>query len=75
MIQNIDSDWDGTIGWVPCDYTHGDTIGSVRHGDVYEDVEDAWWCVAPNGYDGVRYVHTDGYLYVEPPEASKPFRR
>ena len=73
MTKDIDNNWDGTIGWVPCDYTHGDAIDSVRHGDVYVDFKDAQDCVTSNSYDGVRYVHADGYLYVEPPSASKTF--
>ena len=52
-------------GWVACDYTAGDRLEDVRHSDVCGTCEEA---AAVAGYEGVRYVGSDGYLYVEAPE-------
>jgi len=56
-----------TTGYVACNYTDGDTLGGVDHAEVRETAELAMADVGVT-YDGVRYVHTDGYLYVDRPE-------
>lgn len=57
-----------TTGWVACDYTTGDTLADVRHSAIYAEAEAAQVVAERHGYDGIRWVHTDGYLYVDPPE-------
>ena len=54
-------------GWIACDYTSGDDLehDRVRHGDVRETCEDAQADARAGGYDGVRYLHSDGYLYCD----------
>lgn len=52
------------IGWVACDYSDGNMLVDVRHSQLCPTAEGA---AAIDGYEGVRYVHTDGYLYVEEP--------
>ena len=63
-----------TVGWVACDYTTGDRLDDVRHGEIraFSSEADADYRQADDvgeGYDGIRYVHTDGYLYVEQPDS------
>lgn len=52
-------------GWVACDYSDDDTLARVRHAAVRESHADAMRDMREGGYDGVRYAHTDGYLYVD----------
>lgn len=52
-------------GWVACDYTEGNMWNDVRRGEIRETYEEAAADAKREGYDGVRWVHTDGYLYVE----------
>jgi hypothetical protein len=56
------------IGWVACDYTGGDMLSDVRHAEkrnTYEEARaDAEW----GEFEGVRWVATDGYLYVDRPD-------
>jgi hypothetical protein len=60
------------IGWVACDYTEGDTLDEVRHGEIRSTYDEA---AADRGYQGIRYVHTDGYLYVDEGAAPRYTRR
>jgi hypothetical protein len=53
-------------GWIACDYSQGDHIDEVRHGPICESAQDAQKDVELDGYEGVRYVGTDGYLYMQP---------
>lgn len=55
-----------TTGYVACDYTDGDRLDQVRHGEIRQSESDARTDAAAGGYEGVRYVAADGYLYVEP---------
>jgi len=59
-----------TTGWVACDYTKGDTLSDVRHGEIRTTYEDADRDADAGEYNGVRYVAADGYLYVDAPENS-----
>jgi hypothetical protein len=52
-------------GWVACDYTDGDTLDEVAHGEIRDTYEQA---KSDAGYEGVRYAADDGYLYVDMPE-------
>jgi hypothetical protein len=54
-------------GYVACDYTQSDVLSDVRHGEIRETEQQAIEDARP-GYEGVRYVGSDGYLYVERPE-------
>lgn len=58
-------------GYVACDYTKGDQMAGVRHGELTSTESEARADARTGGYEGVRYVHTDGYLYVDRPE-TKP---
>ena len=64
-------------GWVACDYSQGDRLEDVSHSDFYATADEAreWnesWrdhCGPDAAYEGVRYVGTDGHLYVDEPIA------
>ncbi len=59
---------ENNTGWVACDYTQGDKLADVRHGEIratWDEATDDWRL---NHYEGVRYVAEDGYLYVEASE-------
>jgi hypothetical protein len=54
-------------GYVACSASDGDTLDDVQHGDIRATSEQA--SSDRTAYMGdVRYVHTDGYLYVDRPE-------
>ena len=55
-------------GYVACDYTQGEELGSVRHGHIRATDAEAAQDAAMGKYEGVRYAHIDGYLYVDEPE-------
>ncbi len=57
-----------TTGWVACDYTRGDRLDSVRHARIRAKTETAENDRRSGGYQGVRWVSEDGYLYVDRPE-------
>lgn len=59
-----------TTGYVACDYTQGDTLDAVAHGEIREASEQAQDDARAAGLEGVRYVAADGYLYVDRPEES-----
>lgn len=55
------------VGWIACDYTQGDTPETIAHGPIRATAAEARADVS-DGYEGVRYLHTDGYLYVDAQE-------
>lgn len=57
-----------TTGWVACDYTSGDMLRDVRHADIRATSDEAIADQKAGEYDGIRYAHSDGYLYVDQPE-------
>lgn len=61
--------YEDKIGYVACDYTQDDTLAGVRHGPIRQTAEEASEDRKAGGYEGVRYAHTDGYLYVDAPVA------
>jgi hypothetical protein len=59
-------------GYVACDYTDGDRLSDVRHGRIRASSAKAladYRRAEQDGepYQGIRYIHSDGYLYVERP--------
>ena len=59
-----------TAGYVACDYTDGDTLADVRHGEIRETDTEARKDMQAGDYAGVRYATEDGYLYVDRPEVA-----
>lgn len=55
-------------GYVACDYTQSDRLDDVRHGPIRSTDQEARQDAKEGDYEGVRYVHTDGYLYVDAPD-------
>jgi hypothetical protein len=55
-------------GYVACNPSDGDTLAEVEHGEIRATSEQAQADARAAGLEGVRYVHTDGYLYVDRPE-------
>ena len=62
--MNTGSMNDGNKGWVACDAGE-DTLCGVRHGELRTTYEAALADRCAGGYDYVRWLHTDGYLYVD----------
>lgn len=62
-------------GWIACDYTQGDTLADVRHGHLHGEWAAAAWEQTSGGYEGIRYLHRDGYLYVDAPEDARDRER
>lgn len=54
-----------TVGWCACDYSEGDTYEEVRASNIYPTRGEALDIMISKKYEDVRYVHTDGYLYVD----------
>lgn len=52
-------------GYVACDFTEGDQLEAIRHGEIYPDHEMAVAEAIAGSYDGVRWVGEDGFLYVD----------
>jgi hypothetical protein len=52
-------------GWIACDYTEGDTLADVPHHELRDTHEAAAADAKRLCLDGVRWVGTDGYLYVD----------
>lgn len=55
-------------GYCAANYTKTDTYDTDFCGPIRETSEEASADAKTGEYDGVRYVHTDGYLYVDQPE-------
>ena len=51
-------------GYCACNYTATDVYDEYECGPIHATYEKA---KQDTGYEGIRYVATDGYLYVEPP--------
>ena len=52
-------------GWVACNYTEGDTLTDVEHGPIRQSTDEAMADERAGNFEGLRWVHTDGYLYVD----------
>jgi 2,4-dienoyl-CoA reductase-like NADH-dependent reductase (Old Yellow Enzyme family) len=52
-------------GYVACNYSEGDTLGEVERGEIRKTFGEAQSDANALGLEGVRYVHADGYLYVD----------
>jgi hypothetical protein len=57
-----------SVGYVACNASDGDMLVEVAHGEIRATCQQAQDDARSEGLDGVRYVHTDGYLYVDRPE-------
>lgn len=55
------------VGWCACNYSEGDTYDEVTASGIVSTFAEAQAILAghPGKYEGIRYVHTDGYLYVD----------
>lgn len=60
-----------TTGYVACDYTDGDSLADVRHGDIRATETEADADQVTGDYQGVRFVDADGYLYVDQPARTR----
>ncbi|MHC4400064.1 MAG: hypothetical protein ACYTG0_10320 [Planctomycetota bacterium] len=56
---------DRPTGWVACDFSQGHRVDEVRHGQLHAKPEDARREARSKGYEGVRYVDANGYLYTD----------
>lgn len=55
-------------GWTACNYSEGDRFDSVTHGAILATFAEAARENELRHYEGVRYVGSDGYLYVDAQE-------
>lgn len=55
-------------GYCAANYTKTDTYDTALCGPIRATSEEAQEDANKGDYQGVRYVHTDGYLYVDMPE-------
>lgn len=56
-------------GYCAANYTQTDDYDAAECGPIRRSSEQAQRDMEANGYEGVRYVHSDGFLYVDKPEA------
>jgi hypothetical protein len=68
MNAKITENGNGLTKVVAANYSHTDKYNDDECGPIRASIDEAQRDADAGGYEGVRYVGSDGYLYVDDPE-------